>query len=214
MAGAPVTKGDVMSDDPDLAALLGSRICHDLISPLGAIGNGVELLMLDGGAVRPEVSLIAQSVASANARIRFLRVAFGIAGDEQRLGRPEIAGLLKDWTEGGRLTVDWQVSGDHPRAQVRRAFLALLCLESALPFGGTITVTREGPGWHARATGRRLRVDPPLWALLADPGATADLTAPQVQFGLLRRDLLQGPGPMQFSATESTLELDWGAGKA
>jgi histidine phosphotransferase ChpT len=201
-----------MSDDPDLAALLGSRICHDLISPLGAIGNGVELLMLDAGAPRPEVALIAQSVASANARIRFLRVGFGVAGGEQRMGRPEILGLLRDWTEGGRLVVDWQPAGDHPRADVRRAFLGLLCVESALPYGGTIAVTRDGTRWQARATGRRLKVEPPLWALLSDPAAQADLTPPQVQFGLLRRELLGGPGPAQVSATDAVLELAWGHG--
>lgn len=205
-------KGDVMSDDPDLAALLGSRICHDLISPLGAIGNGVELLMLDGGAARPEVALIAQSVASAAARIRFLRVAFGIAGTEQRMGRPEILGLLRDWTEGGRLVIDWQPAGDHPRAELRRAFLALLCLETVLPFGGTVAVTRDNSHWQARASGRRLRVEPPLWALLTDPAAEVALTAPQVQFGLLRRELLAGPGPARVSATDTALDLTWGLG--
>ena len=44
-----------MPDKPDLAALVGSRICHDLISPIGAIGNGVELLMMEGAAKGPEM---------------------------------------------------------------------------------------------------------------------------------------------------------------
>ena len=60
-----------MQDKPDLAALIGSRICHDLISPIGAIGNGVELMMMDGTAKTPELALIAESVANANARIRY-----------------------------------------------------------------------------------------------------------------------------------------------
>lgn len=201
-----------MSDDTDLAALLGSRICHDLISPLGAIGNGVELLMLDGGAAtRPEIALIAQSVASANARIRFLRVAFGMAAGEQRMGRPEILTLLRDWTDGGRLNVDWQATGDHSRAVVRRVFLGLLCLESALPFGGSVVVGRDGAGWRLAAQGRRLRVDAPLWAILTDPQAVADLAAPQVQFGLLRQDLLRGPGPARVVAGDGTLDVLWGA---
>ena len=46
-----------MHAKPDIAALLGSRICHDLISPIGAISNGVELLMLDGVAKGPEMTL-------------------------------------------------------------------------------------------------------------------------------------------------------------
>jgi histidine phosphotransferase ChpT len=200
-----------MTDEPDLAALLGSRICHDLISPLGAIGNGVELLSLEGGAQRPEVALIAQSVAAANARIRFLRVAFGVAGDDQRLGRPEILGLLRDWTDGGRLAVDWQVTGDHPRRAVRRAFLALMCAESALPFGGTVSLLRDGAIWRLEAAGRRLKTDPAAWACLIDPAAPVSLAPPQVQFGLLRAELLAGPGPARADWSDTALTLSWSA---
>lgn len=196
-----------MTDQTDLAALLGSRICHDLISPLGAIGNGVELLMLDGTAARPEVALIAQSVASANARIRFLRVAFGVAGSEQRLGQPEITGLLADWTAGGRLRVSWQAGGDHARPEVQRAYLALMCLEVALPLGGEIVVTQGGQGWGFSATGRRVRDEGIPWDLLTDPGSTTEVTAPQVQFGLLRAALLRGPGLARLNRRADGLDL-------
>ena len=60
---------------PDLAALVGSRICHDLISPIGAIGNGVELLALTDGDTGAEMELISESVQNASARIRYLRIA-------------------------------------------------------------------------------------------------------------------------------------------
>ena len=79
-----------MPDKTDLAALVGSRICHDLISPIGAIGNGVELMMMDRASASPELALIAESVASANARIRYFRVAFGTAGADQRIARSEV----------------------------------------------------------------------------------------------------------------------------
>ena len=59
---------------PDIAALVGSRICHDLISPIGAIGNGVELIGLTENTSSPELALISESVDNANARIRFFRV--------------------------------------------------------------------------------------------------------------------------------------------
>ncbi|HMS96693.1 MAG TPA: histidine phosphotransferase, partial [Tabrizicola sp.] len=64
-----------MTDQPDLAALIASRICHDLISPLGAIGNGVELLAMERAG--PELDLLSESVAHANARIRLFRISFG-----------------------------------------------------------------------------------------------------------------------------------------
>lgn len=66
-----------MPNTPDIAALVSARICHDLISPIGAIGNGVELLMLDKAAASPEMDLISESVTQASARIRFFRLAYG-----------------------------------------------------------------------------------------------------------------------------------------
>jgi histidine phosphotransferase ChpT len=62
----------------EIAALIASRICHDLISPIGAIGNGMELMALSSGQEQssPELDLISQSVENANARIRFFRIGF------------------------------------------------------------------------------------------------------------------------------------------
>ena len=94
------------ADKPDLAALIGSRICHDLISPIGAIGNGVELMLMDGAPKAPELALISESVANANARIRFFRVAFGAATGDQRIAAPEVLSILSDLTKGGRLKIE------------------------------------------------------------------------------------------------------------
>lgn len=57
----------------NLAALIGSRICHDLISPIGAINNGLELLGMSDTPEGPELELISESVGNASARIRFFR---------------------------------------------------------------------------------------------------------------------------------------------
>lgn len=69
----------------DLSALIGSRICHDLISPLGAIANGVELMVLTGAEQTPKMLLFAESVEAANARIEFFRLAYGTGGADQLL---------------------------------------------------------------------------------------------------------------------------------
>jgi histidine phosphotransferase ChpT len=180
-----------MTTPSDLAALLGSRICHDLISPIGAIGNGVELLMMDGGVKGPEITLISESVLHANARIRFFRVAFGAAAAEQRLGRPEVQAILSDLTRGGRLAIDWQGPADLPRQEVKLAFLAIQCLESALAYGGRITLERAEPRWVLTAHATRLKTLPALWALLTDGAVNLDLTAAQVHFALLAAELTQ-----------------------
>jgi histidine phosphotransferase ChpT len=127
-----------------LNSLLASRICHDLISPLGAIGNGVELLAMSGVAAGPELSLITESVANANARIRFFRVAFGPASPGQTIGRAEIVDILPTMTRSGRQTLSWQAADtEFDRRETKLAFLCIGCLEAAMPWGGKITVTRR-----------------------------------------------------------------------
>ncbi|CRK74395.1 hypothetical protein [Nereida ignava] len=61
---------EIQSTPLDLSALVGSRICHDLISPLGAIANGVELMALTGAEQTPEMLLIAESVEAAVTKVR------------------------------------------------------------------------------------------------------------------------------------------------
>lgn len=168
----------------DLTALIGSRICHDLISPLGAIGNGLELLQMGGAIDGPEMALIAQSVANANARIRFFRIAFGAAGDGQRVGRSEMASILGDTYAEGRVRLAHDLPVELTRVEAKMALLALLCLETALPYGGTLSVTAED-GWRITAQSDKLKLDAPLWAHLAGTGAGSDLAAAQVQFALL-----------------------------
>lgn len=169
----------------NLAALIGSRICHDLISPIGAIANGLELLDLSGAADGPEMALIADSAGNAGARIRFFRIAYGAAGD-QSLGRADTVSVLHDLTRGGRLQVDWAVTGDRARAQVRLAFLALQCCETAMPFGGTVRIDHDADGWSVAGRADRLSVDPGLWSGLARTGAPPpNLTPALVQFALL-----------------------------
>lgn len=168
----------------DLVALLGSRLCHDLISPLGAIGNGVELLAMSGTGMSPELQLIAESVNAANAKLKFFRVAFGKAGADQRLGRPEIVALLDEMSRTGRLRLVWEAEGDHARAQVKLAFLAVLCLETALPFGGTVQISTDGTGgWRVAGEAQRTKPDPALWSVLE--GAAHEVPPAQVQFPLL-----------------------------
>lgn len=168
----------------DLTALLGSRICHDLISPLGAIGNGIELLMMSGATLGPEITLISESVSNANARIRFFRIAYGLASPGQTVSRNEIRSILDDMTRGGRLSIDWQVDGDALRTDVKLACLALQCMESALPHGGRVTVSRPD-GWVIETKAERLKIDPPLWSRLEGAGPGTEIAAAHVQFALL-----------------------------
>lgn len=200
-----------MFPQPDLTALLGSRLCHDLIGPIGAIGNGVELLALTAAGPSEEVALISQSVATLNARIRFFRVAFGIARPEQGLSRSEIQSILADLHPSGRITLDWSSPPDLPRTEVKAAFLLLLCGETALRSSGRIRALRDEVGWSFSFASPRLRYEDRLWSRLMHPMATTDDTAldpSEVHFPLAaaaianlgrRPDLEPGPEQLQIS---------------
>ncbi len=170
---------------PDLAALVGSRICHDLISPIGAIGNGVELLALTDGDTGAEMDLIHESVQNASARIRYFRIAYGAANEEQLVSRSEILSILSATARGGRINYIWKIDGDQPRRLVRCALLMLQALEAALPMGGDIQITQDGDTWVMRGEGPRVAVDEELWQNLLSPQPGFRYTAAHVQFALL-----------------------------
>ncbi|MFP4450291.1 histidine phosphotransferase family protein [Rhodosalinus sp.] len=170
----------------DLAALIGARICHDLVSPVGAISNGLELLSLSPGApVGPEMELIAESCASAQARLGFYRIAFGRRSVSEVIGSGDAAALVQGHFADTRLEAAWAAEGPLPRAEVQLAFLALLCVETALPRGGAVRVDREGGRWHLHAEGPRVAAHPALLAILRGDAPASDITPAQVQFALL-----------------------------
>ncbi|WP_241523890.1 histidine phosphotransferase family protein [Oceaniglobus indicus] len=172
---------------PDLDSLLGSRICHDLISPLGAISNGMELLAMAGVVEGPELALISESVDNANARIRFFRVAFGVARSDQCADGGEIASILAGLSAGGRSTISWRVQGDIARSEVKLAFLLIQCLETAMPWGGSVDITREDAGFVMTGTAERLKSLDTLWDQFDGGAETAEIEASEVHFPLAGR---------------------------
>lgn len=194
----------------DLAQLLGSRLCHDLVSPLGAIGNGVELLEMSpefpGIGASPELMLIAESVAAARARIQLFRVAFGQAQGDQRVSRASLAQLLDGFSGQGRLRVQLEAEGDFARVELRMIMLAMMCLESALPWGGAVTVVHDGGRWRLVGQADRVKQDPALWAWLGgdDPRTPAPS---EVHFALLAQALADANRQPAWDMDEKGAEI-------
>jgi histidine phosphotransferase ChpT len=174
----------------NLAALIGSRICHDLISPIGAVTNGLELMSMAGGT-GPELELVNESAANANARIRLFRLAFGQATTDQMTSGRELAAILRDVYSQSRLAVEWPSPPDLPRPDAQAIMLGLLCCEEALPQGGTIEVIETAKGWSMTAKGARVTPDAKLWANLQRPYPDCALAPAHVQFALLPHLLAQ-----------------------
>ncbi len=195
-----------MGQDLDFAALIGSRICHDLISPIGAINNGIELMEMSMPAPTAEMALISESVTNASARIRFFRIAFG-AGSAQMVGRPEVNSILKDNYAAGRLTVAWGPLDGQERWLVRMCFLALMCMETGMPYGGRVEVREEAGTFILYAQADKFKIEEPLWAMLEGGARIADLRPAHVQFGLLPLIAADAGRPLSVSLSEQEIEI-------
>lgn len=177
----------MQSDTADLAGLVSARICHDLISPIGAAGNGLELLSLasaNAAQNSPEMALITASLAQAQARLQFFRLAFGAADAGAEMAHKDLAHLLQALGRDSRLRYHCQPCAPVPRPMVQLICLSLLCLEGALPSGGTLRAASDGPDWHITASGDKLHPMPQRWVLLTGPEVAVHPR--DVQFSLLR----------------------------
>ena len=191
----------------DTASLLGSRVCHDLISPMGAISNGLELLAMSGMGDSPELKLIEESIESANSRVRYFRVAFGASSGSQIMARTEVLSLLDGIYAGGRLTVRWDAPSDPTRSEAKMGFLAIMCAEAALPMGGEISVSCDRGNWQIQAYGKaKIKFEKEIWKLLNAP-MPSDVPSSKVQFLLLGEAFTQLGLTPQVGHSDTALSI-------
>lgn len=132
----------------DLAAMLCSRVCHDLISPVGAIGNGLEVLNDPEQASMAEFAneLIVKSAAQARAKLEFARLAFGassMAGTE--IDTRDAEKVSVSFFEGEKADLEWNIAPALiPKTKVKMLLNMLLIAAGCVPRGGTVVVSAEG----------------------------------------------------------------------
>lgn len=126
----------------DLAAAVASRICHDLVSPVGAVVNGVDLMREMGGAEADAMGMVGQSAARASALLQFYRIAFGAAAeDAQAVGRPALQHLAGVLAQPPRVELEWSTDGPPmPRPEARLIALLALCARSVTGMRGRVRV--------------------------------------------------------------------------
>ncbi len=154
----------------DLAALLCSRVCHDIISPVGAINNGLELLD-EGGADEDAMRLIRQSARNASARLQFARIAFGAAGSAgMQIDTGDAEAVATAFFKNEKPELTW--SGERallPKNKVKLLLNLLLIASGAIPRGGRIAVMLDAlqtsPRFMLASSGPMVRVPPKFLAL-------------------------------------------------
>src|SRR4051812_4901342 len=151
-----------MLTDIDLAALLCSRVCHDVISPVGAITNGLELLDVEEDENMREMAmtLVRKSAKQASAKLQFCRIAFGAAGSSGSvIDMGEAGDIAKAFVGDEKVKLDWQAPRENrPKQQVKLLLNMMLIAMACVPRGGTVTTEANGDGFRVRAAGEGARV--------------------------------------------------------
>ena len=175
-------------DALDLAALLCSRVCHDLISPVGAIVNGLEVL---DDNPKPEdrefaLDLIRKSAKTASARLQFCRLAFGAAGSAgAQIDLGDAQAMAKGHIEDGKVTLTWNLPRLLlPKNRVKLLLNMLVIAQQTIPRGGTLMIDPVGDGesmsFRITAAGLNARVPQNIVDLLSAT-STAAVDAHAVQ---------------------------------
>jgi len=181
--------GPVSLDSLDLAALLCSRVCHDLISPVGAIVNGLEVLEDDNDESTRNfaLDLIKKSARQASARLQFCRLAFGAAGSagaQVDLGDAET--VARGFLEDDKTKLAWNLPRLLlPKNRVKLLLNLLLLAGQTIPRGGTMTVdpigSGETMGFKLQAAGLNARIPQAVPGLLSGESSGHPVDAHAIQ---------------------------------
>jgi histidine phosphotransferase ChpT len=161
-----MSDSDKAMSELEFAALLVSRVCHDLVSPVGAVVNGLEVLEdeRDANMRADALKLVTSSAEQATARLQFARIAFGAAGSAgAELDLTEVGRTVQGLVRGGKVNVDWQAGSlNWPKDWAKLLMNATLLASDSLPRGGHIKVETSmdpaAPGFTVRATGQNARI--------------------------------------------------------
>src|SRR4051812_28323167 len=175
-------------DALELAALLCSRVCHDLISPVGAIVNGLEVL---DDNPKPDdrefaLDLIRKSAKTASARLQFCRLAFGAAGSAgAQIDLGDAHNMARGHFEDDRTKIAWNPPRAFlPKNRVKLLLNMMVIAQQTIPRGGVLTVDQTGDGeaagFRVTATGLNARMPQNIAEMLSNgPAGSVDAHAVQ-----------------------------------
>ncbi len=177
-------------DALDLAALLCSRVCHDLISPTGAIVNGLEVLEekeSDEETKTFALDLIKKSAKTASARLQFCRLAFGAAGSSTaQIDLGDAQSMARAFIEDDKTKLAWNLPRVLlPKNRVKLLLNMLIIAGQTIPRGGVLTVDPigegEAMGFRISGAGPNARIPQAVPALIAGTSETGSVDAHAIQ---------------------------------
>jgi len=178
----PLFRSHHMTEKPNITALVAARMCHDLASPIGAIGNGVELVELTGKTLGQEGELVKASVNAAVAKLKLFRIAFGQFNADEILNAAELR-----------------------KTDMKICLLILQSIQVAMPQGAKVVVKIAEGRRIIHAIGPKVTFDEALWSALTHKQIAPDIPPKHVQFAILQA--LDLPLQLHHSATEMTVSF-------
>jgi histidine phosphotransferase ChpT len=200
--------------DLELAALISSKICHDVISPVGAISNGLEVLAdeADESMRETAMELIRKSAYQASAKLQFARLAFGAAGSAgAEIDLRDAEKVAKDFVESGKHRLNWKgPAATLPKNKVKLLLNLVALGVVALPRGGDIEVEISGTPPEAAFTivarGEAARLSDKVAGLLSGADGEA-IDSHSIQPYYARRVAAAAGMPMAVEAKENEVVL-------
>jgi histidine phosphotransferase ChpT len=184
-------KFNAVLSDLDLAALLCSKVCHDVISPVGAIANGLEVLEDEQDAEMREIAfdLVRRSSRQASAKLQFCRIAFGAAGSAgSSIDTGDAEDVARKFIGDSKVTLEWEIPREiRPKNQVKLMLNLVMLAISSIPRGGQVTMgVTDGGGLTATAEGKNAKVPEKTLAMLEGDAQqeTMDARLAQVYYAL------------------------------
>ena len=205
-----------MSQSIDLAALLCSRLCHDMLSPVGALSNGIELLRDEGDPEMRQrcLELLEQSARISTDKLRFFRLAYGAAGgfgDNVAVEEPRglIAALVAN---NGRIELAWAVTQETLPKPAVKILLNLAAIGiDALPRGGQLDIGAERRGGATeiavRAAGDKVAFDETIGAALEGSLPPSELSGRTAPAYMIRQIAEAARGGVQYALSDGALVM-------
>ncbi|VAW13777.1 Signal transduction histidine kinase [hydrothermal vent metagenome] len=203
----------------DLAALICSKVCHDIINPVGAIINGLEVLGDDDGGDMKDMAmeLIWKSAEAASSQLKFARFAFGAAGSAGALmDLGDIRQVATDYITTDKVTMDWtSPMGQLPKDDAKLLLNMIMIAPSTIVHGGTVSIVVDedlaSPRFTIAMQGRAAAIPDDIEALFRGDVDLDSLDARKIQpyfLGLVARSVGAevafrqiGEGAVEISAT-------------
>ncbi len=165
-----------------VAELLCSRICHDIVSPVAAIANGVELVTEMGpDGLDDAMGLLGHSARQASVRLQAFRLCYGAGGSEALVTGKMIYEAFTNYIESDKVRLEWDLMNDTPEEDLNPGFFkvlinAMIFVRECLIRGGVVRVTKSGLSLSVEAVADHVTVREGMAEALRGDIAVADLT--------------------------------------